>query len=183
MAPAAVERPGAWHRKAEPSDAGRSYGPGCRGSAGDSGSRPGGLSQTPHRARTGAGDRLQTGSETGDPRAGRRRLAGAEGSGVYGDADRNPLPPTGCLVTAAEQFGREVFIARRRLGLSQETLAIFAGVHRQEIGLIERGKREPRLATILKLMRALKVEPNDLLAGVRLPKPTKPRFRADQGDG
>jgi len=25
MAPATVERPGAWHRKAEPSDAGKSY--------------------------------------------------------------------------------------------------------------------------------------------------------------
>jgi transcriptional regulator with XRE-family HTH domain len=74
-------------------------------------------------------------------------------------------------MTAAEQFGRNVFIARRRLGLSQETLAIFGGVHRQEVGLVERGKRELRLSTILKLMRALGTEPNDLLGDVKLPKP------------
>lgn len=73
--------------------------------------------------------------------------------------------------SAAELFGRKVFMARRRRGFSQEILAIYAGVHRQEVGLIERGKREPKLTTILKLMRALKVEPNELFDGVKLPKP------------
>lgn len=76
-------------------------------------------------------------------------------------------------MTPAEQFGRRVFMARRRLGISQETLAIFAGLHRQEIGLLERGKREPKLTTILKVLRGLGVEPNDLLLGMR-PDP-KPR--------
>lgn len=69
-------------------------------------------------------------------------------------------------MTPAEQFGNNVFKARRRLGISQEILAIFAGVHRQEVGLIERGKREPRLETILKLTLALGVEPNELLMGI-----------------
>lgn len=73
--------------------------------------------------------------------------------------------------SVAELFGRNVFMARRRLGQSQETFAIYAGLHRQEIGLIERGKREPRLTTILKLKRALGVDANELFDGVKLPKP------------
>lgn len=32
---------------------------------------------------------------------------------------------------------------------------------------------EPQLTTILKLIRSLKVEPNDLLKDVKVPKPTK----------
>jgi DNA-binding XRE family transcriptional regulator len=64
-------------------------------------------------------------------------------------------------------------MARRRLGVSQETLAVSAGLHRQEIGLLERGRREPRLTTILKLLGALGEEPNGLLL-VCLRKPTKP---------
>jgi DNA-binding XRE family transcriptional regulator len=73
--------------------------------------------------------------------------------------------------TVAEQFGRNVFMARRRIGRSQEILAIYAGLHRQEVGLIERGKREPKLTTIVKLTRALHVEPNELFKGIKLPKP------------
>jgi len=84
-------------------------------------------------------------------------------------------------VTAPEQFGRKIFIARRRAGLTQETLAIFAGLHRTEIGLIELGKREAKLITILKLLRALGVEPNDLLMGISPdPKPPKRRSRGDE---
>lgn len=84
-------------------------------------------------------------------------------------------------MTPAEEFGRRVFMARRRRGISQEVLAIFAGLHRTEIGLIERGKREPKLITILKLIRALKVEPNELLLGMRPdPKPPKRRSRGDE---
>jgi transcriptional regulator with XRE-family HTH domain len=77
-------------------------------------------------------------------------------------------------VTPQEEFGRRVFMARRRAGLSQEILAIFAGLHRTEIGLIERGRREPKLITILKLVRGLGVEPNDLLKGLR-PETRRPK--------
>jgi transcriptional regulator with XRE-family HTH domain len=65
-------------------------------------------------------------------------------------------------VSAVEQFGRNLFMARRRLGLTQEQLANSAGLHRSEIGLLERGYREPRLTTILKLLEALGSEPGDL---------------------
>lgn len=69
-------------------------------------------------------------------------------------------------MTPAERFGRNVFMARRRAGLSQETLARFAGLHRTEIPLLEHGRRDPRLKTILKVAYGLGVEPGELLAGV-----------------
>jgi transcriptional regulator with XRE-family HTH domain len=83
--------------------------------------------------------------------------------------------------TPAEQFGNNVFKFRRRLGVSQEPLAIFAGLHRTEIGLLENGKREPKLETIVKLIRALGVEPNHLLADVKLPKPKPISERGQDG--
>jgi transcriptional regulator with XRE-family HTH domain len=52
-------------------------------------------------------------------------------------------------------------------GISQEALADRCGLHRTEISLLERAGREPRLTTIVKLARALDVEPVELLAGVR----------------
>ncbi len=68
-------------------------------------------------------------------------------------------------MTLAERFGRNLFMARRRAGVSQEQLAVSAALHRTEIGLLERGLRLPRLDTIVKLAAALGIEPGDLLAG------------------
>ena len=70
-------------------------------------------------------------------------------------------------MSAAERFGRNLFMARRRAGISQESLARFARLHRTEIGLLENGRREPRLVTILKLSHGLGLEPGELLAGMR----------------
>jgi transcriptional regulator with XRE-family HTH domain len=70
-------------------------------------------------------------------------------------------------LTLAERFGRNLFMARRRAGLSQERLAASATLHRTEIGLLERGLRLPRLDTIAKLAAALGIEAGNLLAGVR----------------
>jgi transcriptional regulator with XRE-family HTH domain len=39
-------------------------------------------------------------------------------------------------------------------------------MHRTEVGLLERSERDPQLATIVKLARALGVEPAELLADV-----------------
>lgn len=66
----------------------------------------------------------------------------------------------------AERFGRNLFMARRRAWLSQEKLAKRAGLHRTEIGLLENGRREPRLSTFVKLVEALEVPPKQLLKGL-----------------
>jgi transcriptional regulator with XRE-family HTH domain len=43
------------------------------------------------------------------------------------------------------RLGRNLLLARKRAGMSQETVAIGAGLHRTEIGLLERGERVPKL--------------------------------------
>lgn len=55
---------------------------------------------------------------------------------------------------------------RRRIGVSQDNLAKWAGLHRTEISLIERGLREPRVQTIVKLAAALDVSADALLDGI-----------------
>lgn len=56
--------------------------------------------------------------------------------------------------------------ARQRLGISQEELGIRCELHRTEISLLERGGREPRLGTIVKLAGALDSTPAELCAGI-----------------
>lgn len=59
-------------------------------------------------------------------------------------------------------------LRRRRsdAGLSQEALAAAARLHRTEISLLERSERDPRLTTIVRLARALRIRPADLLDGI-----------------
>lgn len=71
--------------------------------------------------------------------------------------DRNPL---------AVRFGNNLRACRRRAGISQEALGMLTSLHRTEIGMLERGVREPRLGTILKLAGALSVSVEELLAGM-----------------
>lgn len=51
----------------------------------------------------------------------------------------------------AEQFGANLRRSRRRAGLTQQGLAQLTGLHRGDVGALERGLRLPRLDTILKL--------------------------------
>ena len=67
----------------------------------------------------------------------------------------------------AEQFASNLRSARDRAGLSQEELSNRSGLHSTEISRLERGVREPRLGTIVRLARGLGLAPADLLAGVR----------------
>ena len=64
---------------------------------------------------------------------------------------------------AIRQFAHNLRRHRRELGLSQERLAETSGLHRTEISLLERGEREPRLSTIVRLGRGLGVPPELLL--------------------
>lgn len=63
---------------------------------------------------------------------------------------------------ASKAFGQRVRKLRTREGLSQDGLAHTSGIHLTSIGRIERGGREPRLTTILKLAEGLGVEPSEL---------------------
>ena len=56
---------------------------------------------------------------------------------------------------------------RTRRGLSQEALAERCRLHPTEISRLERGVRDPRLATMVRIARALGVAPAELLEGVR----------------
>jgi DNA-binding XRE family transcriptional regulator len=67
---------------------------------------------------------------------------------------------------ACERFAENVRTYRRRAGLSQEALGKLADLDRTEVGLIERGKREPRLLTIVKLAAALAVTVEKLCEGI-----------------
>jgi transcriptional regulator with XRE-family HTH domain len=65
-----------------------------------------------------------------------------------------------------ERFAENLRAVRLQRGLSQEALGHAAGMHRTEVSLLERAAREPRLSTIVKLARALKIKPARLLDGV-----------------
>jgi transcriptional regulator with XRE-family HTH domain len=76
---------------------------------------------------------------------------------------------------AAKRLGRNLFMARRRAGFSQEELGALACLHRTEIGFIEGGRRLPRVDTLVKLASALDVRAEDLLDGIEWTVPASSR--------
>ena len=64
-----------------------------------------------------------------------------------------------------ERFAINLRKARRKQGISQEELGFRCDLHRTEISLLERGGREPRLGTIIKLASALDTTPEELCDG------------------
>jgi transcriptional regulator with XRE-family HTH domain len=69
------------------------------------------------------------------------------------------------VVELERSYGRNLRRIRRERGHSQEELAFRAEVHRTEISLLERGKRDPGVNMTLRLAGALGVAPGELLAG------------------
>lgn len=67
----------------------------------------------------------------------------------------------------AVRFGRNLWRQRRRADLSQQELAGLTGLHRVDIGAIERGERLPRIDTILKVSAGVEASPCELMAGLR----------------
>lgn len=61
-------------------------------------------------------------------------------------------------------FGQVLREQRMARGLSQEELALSADVDRTFVSQMERGIRQPTLTTLLKLSRALEVQPSTLVA-------------------
>jgi transcriptional regulator with XRE-family HTH domain len=64
---------------------------------------------------------------------------------------------------ASKAFGNRVKEVRARKGISQDDLSRATDVHSTAIGRMERGSREPRLTTILKLAHGLDVKPGELI--------------------
>ena len=62
------------------------------------------------------------------------------------------------------RFARNLRKRRVEARLSQEQLANVCGLHRTEISLLERGIRDVRLSTIVRLARGLRIAPAELLA-------------------
>ena len=67
-------------------------------------------------------------------------------------------------------LGRNVRTARLERGLSQEQLALDAGMKRSYVSELERGLRNPTVRALGRLAEALKLEPDVLL---------RPDHRAD----
>lgn len=63
-------------------------------------------------------------------------------------------------------FGRVLRTFRKEKSMTQEQLALAAGVERNFVSLIERGVNQPALRIIFKLATALETTPSMLLAVV-----------------
>ena len=101
---------------------------------------------------------------------------------------------------ARAKFGSNLRALREARTLTQEALAALAGFDRSYVGGVERGERNPTLAAITRLARALETPPSSLFAGVDDDQHVKPptengvdavenagrgltlRFRYDQHD-
>ncbi len=75
-----------------------------------------------------------------------------------------------------ERFSTNLRKARQKTGISQEELGYRCELHRTEISLLERGGREPRLGTIIKLSGALNTTPEQLCEGITW-LPDRKRFK------
>lgn len=68
--------------------------------------------------------------------------------------------------TTATAFGEVLREYRQRAELSQEGLALAAGIDRTYVSLLERGLRQPTLDMVFKLANELDVAPATLVAKV-----------------
>jgi transcriptional regulator with XRE-family HTH domain len=73
------------------------------------------------------------------------------------------LSPDNPAVNQVANFGRRVRDLRRERGWSQEELADRSQLTAVHVSRIERGTREVRLTTILRLVAALEARPDKLL--------------------
>lgn len=67
-------------------------------------------------------------------------------------------------VTAVSiKIGKAIRKIRAKKEITQEQLAFEAGLNRAYVGYIERGERNPSTDTLVKIAKALRVSPKDLL--------------------
>jgi len=84
----------------------------------------------------------------------------------------------------ARQVGRRIRQRRRFLDITQEELALRSEVHRTQFSLIENGRRQSRLHTLIRIGTALGVSPCQWLEGISWePDRPAPGVRGDGDDG
>jgi transcriptional regulator with XRE-family HTH domain len=66
-------------------------------------------------------------------------------------------------VTPEQAFGLALRDLRKEKRHSQHSLSEACGLHRTYVGLLERGRYSPSLATIVALAEALETTPDDLM--------------------
>lgn len=76
-----------------------------------------------------------------------------------------------------ELFGANLRRIREKRGMSQSELAGRCGLSHADISHLERGKREPQLQNLLKLVEGLEVGVDDLVAGIEWVPPADPRSK------
>jgi transcriptional regulator with XRE-family HTH domain len=64
------------------------------------------------------------------------------------------------------EVGQNIRAARKKAGMSQEQVAKGAGIHRTEVGLLERGLRMPRADTLIKVAGAIGLDAAVFLRGI-----------------
>jgi transcriptional regulator with XRE-family HTH domain len=65
-----------------------------------------------------------------------------------------------------ESFGRVLRVTRKARGMTQEQLALSAGVERNFVSLIERGVNQPTIRVLFRLAAALGLPASELVARV-----------------
>lgn len=66
-------------------------------------------------------------------------------------------------IQPSEAFGKVLRNLRSERGLSQEALALEAGIQRNYVSLIERGINQPTITIIFKLAAALEMRPSQVI--------------------
>lgn len=78
---------------------------------------------------------------------------------MLGKSDTNDL---------AKAFGRVLRRYRLSVDLSQDKLALEAGLQRNYINLLELGQSQPTITTLFKLAAVLSIKPEEIVETVRL---------------
>ncbi len=65
--------------------------------------------------------------------------------------------------STTQAFGLALRQFRKKAGLTQEELALEAGIERNYVSLIELGRNQPTVSVIFKLASALNIKPSKLI--------------------
>jgi DNA-binding XRE family transcriptional regulator len=80
------------------------------------------------------------------------------------EASSRPMPaPESSPPTLSRAFGVAVRRLRAERGVSQEQMALNAGIDRSYFGHIERGEYSPTLETVERVAKAFDVSPSELI--------------------